>query len=130
MVQIRIDPHGTESKRVRFKLAGRQHKGPNRTLEEALADKARLDAAPDEGKPGIITAMHDEKKKADQEAEAQQKAEEARKETKQLLSKLHVRRNYGGYRMIFEHHPIKNVGLPAVVPPFRFCSSECFQFID
>ena len=70
MVQIRIDPNGTESKRVRFKLAGRQHKGPNRTLEEAKADKARLEAAPDEDKPRIIAAMKAEKKKAAQEAAA------------------------------------------------------------
>ena len=119
MVQIRIDSNGTESKRVRFKLAGRQHKGPNRTLGKALADKARLEAAPDEDKPGIVRAMHDEKKKAMQEADAQQNAEEAKKHQEGKMSKLHVRCHYGGHRMIFKHPPIQNVGLPAVVPPFR-----------
>ena len=44
-----------------------------------MADKARLEAAPDENKPGIVRAMHDEKKKAMQEADAQQNAEEAKK---------------------------------------------------
>ena len=111
MPEIKAVSHGARSWREQFRWKGDVPKGPNRpTKEEAELDKARLEAAPDEDKPGIIAAMKAEKKKADQEAEAQQKAEEARKETKQLLSKLHVRRNYGGYRVIFEHPPHTKCG--------------------
>ena len=106
MPEIGVVPNGDQSWRVQFRWKGDVPKGPNRpTKEEAELDKARLEAAPDEDKPGIITAMKAEKKKAAQEAEAQQKAEEARKETKKLLSKLHVRPHFGGYRVIFKHPP-------------------------
>ena len=112
MVNISFQPHGVHSRRVEFWWAGKKEKGPNRTTEQELeADKARLEAAPDEDKPGIITAMKAEKKKADQEAEAQQKAEEAKKETEQLPSKLHVRRHYEGYRVVFKH-PIHTKWVP------------------
>ena len=78
MVKIGVTKHGAQSWRVDFWFSGSSHQGPNRpTKEEAELDKARLEAAPDEDKPGIITAMKAEKKKAMQEAEAQQKAEEA-----------------------------------------------------
>ena len=71
MVLISIYPHGVDSWRVEFWWAGKQHKGPNKpTEEEAELDKARLEAAPDEDKPGIITAMKAERKKAAQEAAA------------------------------------------------------------
>ena len=50
------------------------------TLEEAKADEAKLEAAPKEDRAGIIAAMRDEKKKAEQEAKAQQKAEEEKKQ--------------------------------------------------
>ena len=104
MVKIGIDgTNGAQSQRVFF-WAGKTYRGPNRTTQQELdADKARLEAAPDEDKPGIIAAMHAEKKKAMQEAEAEQTAEEAEKETAHLLSKLHIRYHYGGYRVIFEH---------------------------
>ena len=107
MVKIHIRQHGAESWRVEF---GKKEKGPNRTLEEAKADEAKLEAAPKEDRAGIIAAMRDEKKKAEQEAKAQQKAEEEKKQKEQLLSKLHVRRHYGGYPMIFEHPPNTKYG--------------------
>ena len=79
------------------------------TLEEAKADEAKLDAAPKEDRAGIIAAMRDEKKKAEQEAKAQKKAEEEKKETEHLLSKIHVRQHTSGsYRVIFYYdnrHP-------------------------
>ena len=120
MVKIGIDgTNGAQSQRVFF-WAGKTYRGPNRTTQQELdADKARLEAAPDEDKPRIVRAMHDEKKKAMQEADAQQNAEEAKKHQEGKMSKLHVRCRYGGHRMIFKHPPIQNVGLPAVVPPFR-----------
>ena len=78
MPEISVVPNGDQSWRVQFRWKGDVPKGPNRpTKEEAELDKARLEAAPDEDKPGIITAMKAEKKKAMQEAEVQQKAEEA-----------------------------------------------------
>ena len=104
MVKIGVTKHGAQSWRVDFWFSGSSHQGPNRpTKEEAELDKARLEAAPDEDKPGIITGMKAEKKKAMQEAEAQQKAEEAKKQTEHLLSKPQIRYHYGGYREIFKH---------------------------
>ena len=71
MVNISFQPHGVHSRRVEFWWAGKKEKGPNRTTEQELeADKARLEAAPDEDKPRIIAAMKAEKKKAAQEAAA------------------------------------------------------------
>ena len=49
MVKISFQPHGVHSRRVEFKWAGKKEKAPNRTTEQELeADKARLEAAPDE----------------------------------------------------------------------------------
>ena len=57
MPQIGVVQNGVDSWRVQFWWKGDVPKGPNRTTkEEAHADKARLEAAPDEDKPGIITA--------------------------------------------------------------------------
>ena len=112
MPQIGVVQNGVDSWRVQFWWKGDALTVPNRpTMEEAELDKARLEAAPDEDKPGIITAIEAEKKKAEQEAEAQQKAEEAKKETEQLPSKLYVRRHYAGYRMVFKH-PIHTKWVP------------------
>ena len=110
MPEIGVVPNGDQSWRVQFRWKGDVPKGPNRpTKEDAELDKARLEAAPDEDKPGIITAMKAEKKKINQEAEAQEKAEEAKKETEHLLSKIHVRQHTSGsYGVVFCHddrHP-------------------------
>ena len=64
MVKIGVTKHGAQSWRVDFWFSGSSHQGPNRpTKEEADLDKARLEAAPDEDKPGIIAAIKAEKKK-------------------------------------------------------------------
>ena len=95
MPEIGVVPNGDQSWRVQFRWKGDVPKGPNRpTKEEAELDKARLEAAPDEDKPGTITAMKAEKKKINQEAEAQEKAEEAKKETEHLPLGLRVHQHW------------------------------------
>ena len=53
MVKIGIDgTNGAQSQRVFF-WAGKTYRGPNRTTQQELdADKARLEAAPDDGPKG------------------------------------------------------------------------------
>ena len=115
MAKIRTHKNGVTSQRVRWKSS----EGPNRhTQEELDADIARLEAAPDENKAGILKAMVEEKKRKYQDEKARQEDKEARAAKEHLLSKLHVRPRldpqgrFQSYRLVFKDGKSKNTNGP------------------
>ena len=120
MPQIGVVQNGVDSWRVQFWWKGDALTVPNRpTMEEAELDKARLEAAPDEDKPGIITAIEAEKKKQNKKQRRSRKQKKQRKKQNNFLRSSTSGATTKAIEWFLNIPSIQNGCLPAVVPPNR-----------